>query len=59
MNSVINYLRGKKTYIVATLLVVVSGLHAQGYLSSEQLDLINTALVGLGFAALRLGMAKK
>ena len=53
------YFAGRKTFLAAALLVVLAGLKSQGYLSEEQFQLLNTVLVGLGFAALRLGMKKK
>ena len=51
-------LSGKKSYIVAALLVILSGLHAQGYITVEEYQLILGILGGLGLAALRAGISK-
>ena len=50
-----NFLKGKKTYLVAALMVVLSGLESQGFISKEQSVQLMTLLTGLGFAALRHG----
>ena len=57
--QLITFLKGKKTYIVATLLVIVAGLQAQGYIDTQTSDAIKWLLVGSGFAALRAGMSDK
>ena len=59
LESLIKWLRGKKTFFVAALMVVLSGLLAQGYISEETYKLVVGILTGLGLATLRLGMMKK
>lgn len=50
-------LSGKKTYIVAAAMVVLSGLLAQGYITQGQYQIVMTVLAGLGIAAVRHGIA--
>lgn len=50
---------GKKTYIVAAVMVVLSGLRSQGYIDDTSYELILNILVGLGLVTLRLGMKGK
>lgn len=50
---------GKKTYLIAAGIVVLAGLEATGYVSSETARLIDYALLGGGLAALRAGVAKR
>ena len=54
----IEWLSGKKTYIVAFLLVILAGLRAQGYITQETYEAILALLAGGGFAALRAGLGK-
>ena len=51
-------LKGKKTYIVVIIGVLVNGLMSQGLLPAEYLPLINSILGFLGLAALRACVAK-
>jgi len=53
------WLNGKKTYIVAFLMVVLSGLLAQGYISADVFTILEGILLGGGLAALRAGVAKQ
>lgn len=46
-------LRGKKTYLAAALLVIWSGLKAQGYIDESVYQLGLSVLAALGLAALR------
>ena len=48
--SVIN---GKKSYFIAVLLVVLSGLKGEGYITIEQYELALGLLSAAGLAALR------
>ena len=52
-------LEGKRTYLVGFILVVLSGLKAQGYLDQATYDVVFNALVGVGLVTLRMGMQKK
>ena len=51
-------LSGRKTYIIAALLVIASGLRAQGYINDNAYQLIEGVLIGGGLASLRAGVAK-
>lgn len=53
-----NWLKGKKTYAIAIVLIVLNGLVALGYLSNDQVNQINIVLGALGLATLRAGVAK-
>jgi hypothetical protein len=59
MKKVIEWLRGKKTYIVMFLGIIVSGLLAQGYITKEQSEVIVMVLGFLGLGTLRLGIERK
>lgn len=52
-----NVLDGYKTYIVAALMVVASGLQAQGYISADVYTWLQGILLGGGFATLRAAKA--
>jgi len=58
MGKIIEFLKGKKTYIVAAIGVIVNGLWAMGYIPAEWLPGINTVLAFLGLATLRAGITK-
>ena len=49
-------LKGYKTYLVAGLAIVVSGLQAQGYISADQAQLFFELLAALGLATLRMAV---
>jgi hypothetical protein len=51
------FLAGYKSYGIAALMVIVAGLHAQGYLNDGTKDLLQGLLLGGGIAALRAGIA--
>lgn len=53
------WFRGKKTFFVAVLMVILAGLKAEGYLSEETYQVLMGILGALGIASLRLGMMKK
>lgn len=57
MNQLWNTLKGWKTYIVAGVMIVIAGLHAQGYITADQLELLELVLLGLLGGALRHGIA--
>lgn len=54
--KLIETLKGKKTYIVATVAAVLNLLAAFGVITFEQIRAIDAVLVALGLAALRDGM---
>lgn len=49
-------LRGYKTYGVAVLMIILSGLHAQGYVTESLYTTLQGLLLGGGLAALRAGV---
>ena len=51
-------LSGRKTYIIAALLVIASGLYAQGYINEQTYRMVEGILLGGGLAFLRAGVAK-
>lgn len=53
------FLQGKKTYIAAALLVILSGLKAEGYITAEVYEVILGFLGALGLASLRAAVARK
>ena len=53
-----SFIAGKKTFIVASIMVIVAGLHYQGFINAEIYKLIEGVLVGGCLAALRAGVAK-
>ena len=55
----LNWLKGKKTYIVIVVGVIVNGLVAMGYIPAEHIGLINSVLGFLGLGAIRAGVAGK
>ena len=58
MTTIIKFFEGKKTYIVAILMVITAGLYQQGYIDETTFKAIEGVLAGGGFAALRSGMVK-
>lgn len=48
---------GYRTYLVAAVMVVLSGLKSQGYLDEQTYDLVFNTLMGLGLVTLRAGMS--
>ena len=55
MSQILEFLRGKKTYIVAILIAVVNTLVTQDviHLDANTLDLINAILAAAGLGTLR------
>lgn len=58
MDKIIEFLKGKKTYIIVIVGVLVNGVYAMGYISAEMLPIVNTILGFLGLAAVRAGVSK-
>ena len=52
------WLQGKKSYLISAAMVIVAGLHAQGYMGDSLYGTIQAILVGGGIAALRAGITK-
>ena len=59
MLNIINWLSGKKTYIIAVVGAVLNLAVAFGWITPENLTEINAVLVALGLGTLRAGVAKK
>jgi hypothetical protein len=51
-------LSGKKTYLVAAIGIVMTGLLGLGYITQAQYDTIMGILASLGLAFLRAGVTK-
>lgn len=58
VRKLLNWLSGKKTYIVAVVLALVNVGVAMGWISPENLEQINVVLVALGLGALRASVSK-
>jgi type IV secretory pathway VirB2 component (pilin) len=54
----LEYLQGKKTYIVAVVGVIVNGLYIMGYIEESAVKTIDGLLLFLGLGTLRAGMNK-
>ena len=59
MNKIIAFLKGKKTYLVIIVGIIINGLYAMGYIPQQYIPAIDATLGLLGLGALRLGMANK
>lgn len=51
--SILSWLKGKKSYLIAAILAILNFAVAMGWISPENLTVINTVLGALGLAALR------
>lgn len=51
--SILSWLKGKKSYLIAAILAILNFAVAMGWISPENLTAINTVLGALGLAALR------
>jgi hypothetical protein len=58
MGTLLEIVRGRKTYLIGAAMVILSGLHAQGYISDSWYSDLVTLLTGGGFIALRAGVTK-
>lgn len=56
MAKVIDFLHGKKTYLVGFTIFILGGLEALGY--ADVTAQVYTLLTGLGLVTLRAGVAK-
>ncbi len=55
----LDFLKGKKTYIVMIVGVLVNGAVVMGLIPAAYLGVINTVLGFLGLGAIRAGIASK
>jgi hypothetical protein len=56
MNTLIDSLKGSKTYIVVALSIIVTGLLGTGYITQQQYEMIQSILAALGIGFLRAGV---
>ena len=59
MKETINFLKGKKTFIVSGVIIVIAGLNKLGYIDEATYQFIITLLAGAGLTTLRMGQMKK
>jgi hypothetical protein len=52
------FLKGKKTYIVMVVGVIVHGMHFMGYIDDSMVATIDGALLFLGLGTIRGGISK-
>jgi len=52
------WLKGRKTFIVVAIGVIVNGLFAMDYIDEKSIDIVNMILGFLGMGAIRLGIKK-
>jgi hypothetical protein len=57
--NVWDYLRGKKTYFTAIVMIIWAGLKAQGYIDESTYQLGLTVLGALGLSVLRMAINDK
>ena len=55
MEKVLDFLNGKKTYIVAAVIAITAGVQALGYTVTEWVYVLESAL---GLGAVRVGITK-
>ena len=55
----INFLKGKKTYLIVFVGVIFNGLYAMGYVPESIVPAVNVVLGFLGLGALRAGVSGK
>lgn len=55
MTKILDFLNGKKTYIVAVIIALTAGVQALGYTIPDWVYALETAL---GLGAVRVGVAK-
>ena len=54
----IDFLQGKKTYIVMSIGVIANGLFAMGYIDEKLITLIDGIVAALGLGTIRAGISK-
>lgn len=55
----LDFLKGRKTYLVMIVGVLINGAVAMGLIPDQFIDVINTILGFLGLGAIRAGISKK
>jgi len=58
MKKVLNFLSGKKTYIIAVVIAALNIAVAYGWITPDHLATINIVLAALGVSALRASVTK-
>jgi hypothetical protein len=58
IGKLFGWLKGKKTYTTGTLMVILTGLKAQGYIDDATYETIMGILLGAGVITLRAGQNK-
>ena len=58
MSKLLDFLAGKKTYIIVVIGAVLNVAVAFGWVSPDNLEQINAVLVALGLGAIRAGISK-
>lgn len=56
--QIIEWLRGKKTYVVVIVGVLVNGAYAMGYIDEQTVFAIDGMLTFLGMGTIRAGISK-
>ena len=58
MKKILNFLSGKKTYIIAVVIAALNIAVAYGWITPDHLATINIVLTAFGVSALRAGVTK-
>jgi hypothetical protein len=58
LTDLCNGLKGKKTYLVGAVTILVTGAYYAGYMDETTYKLVSGVLIGLGWMALRAGVTK-
>jgi len=53
-----DFLKGRKTYLVMAIGIIVNGAIVMGYLDVQYIGIINSILGFLGLGAIRAGISK-
>ena len=54
----LDFLKGRKTYLVMAIGIIVNGAIVMGYLDVQYIGIINSILGFLGLGAIRAGISK-
>lgn len=58
MKKVLNFLQGRKTYVVVVVTIIFNSLVQLGYIDYSYVEYVNIVLAALGLGALRAGVSK-
>jgi hypothetical protein len=58
MKKVLNFLQGRKTYVVVVVAIIFNSLVQLGYVDYSYVEYVNIVLAALGLGALRAGVSK-